>query len=120
MKYDFIFNEELNTRFAKFYDKGYEEFGGWFCYDLDTDNIHEQVRKLAKKMLNNEECSIEDIEGSEYITYISKNGVSIRSLCFYEEDLNPEDYPETNKIALSIILNLIDEWRKLRHPIDYS
>ena len=109
MKYKFYFDKNTNSNKAEFYDEGYEEFGGWFCYESAAGIIHDKVLNYIQSSDNTSQT----ICGSEYVNYISIEGLSIRPMEAFELDLDRDEYLESKKIPLEEICKLIQEWRKL-------
>lgn len=107
MNYIFYFDKISNSFKAEFFDKGFEEFGGWFWYESAAFEIHKKVLDF----INSGTEKSETIHGNEYVSYISKKGLSIQPIEAFEPDLNPEDYPESKRISLDVIKQLVLEWQ---------
>lgn len=110
MKYEFKVDSNTNTYKAKFFDSGYEEFGGWFWYESAAEIIHNAVLNY----INSGSLESEIICGSEYVNYLSSDGLSIRPMEAFEPDLDGAEYPESKKITLMNISKIIFEWRKFK------
>ncbi len=110
MKYEFKIDKSTNRYDAKFYCSGYEEFGGWLCYESAAEAIHNKVLDYIES--GSEKTEV--VCGSEYVNYLSPDGLSIRAMEAFEPDLDGAEYPESNKITLKSIKKIIVEWRMFK------